>query len=323
MALHDLEAELRASGFDRAHLAVYADALLASGDPHGELITLDLELESERGADRTALEARRRELLAGILPEHPAIRCRHGFVDIAAGAPLEHLDRTLLGPLGPFVRELAITAPAEQLRAALTAVAHAPRPWLRRLVIQQQYWGSVQLPRDLAAALARAAPNLELLDVTGRHVLPLVPLPGLRQLAARPYHALAALVAPPAAECCLPRVETLALELRIGLEAVALESVLSVHQLPALRRLDLSRNRELPPAADLFRFVAQLALAPQLEELRVPSVLHAEQALNLQRALERMPRLARLEIGGEYRPRHIALRHPTATIALPAATSPA
>lgn len=60
----ELLAQIRANPDDDALRAVYADQLLAAGDPRGELITVELQLESAIGDERAALFQRRAELRA-------------------------------------------------------------------------------------------------------------------------------------------------------------------------------------------------------------------------------------------------------------------
>jgi hypothetical protein len=301
-SLEQLEAGLR-DPFDRGQLAVYADALQAQGDPRGELIAIDLERDTGNPSEELAL--RKRELMGTFVPEHPAIRCKYGFVDVVANAPTSILDTLLLGPLGRFLRTFTIAAPANQIRCVAMTLAMRPRPWLERLVIEQSASGHVQLPRELGLQLARALPRLQSLSVSGHSVMPLVVFPHVTRLAASPIHALAALVTD--AGGYLPAVCELDLQVhqRVPRSPVV---ALTPKQLPALRRLDLSRSAS-GYHFDTFRFLAQLAIVGQLDYLKVPQLLHVEQATQLQHALDRMPSLEVLEIAGGY-PSHFQLYTP-------------
>lgn len=319
--LEQLEAGLRDS-FDAGHLAVYADVLQAHGDPRGELIAIDLERDAGNWTDELA--ARRSEILANLVPEHDAIRCRYGFVTVVDSAPTPMLDTVLLGPYGTYVRELTIAGSAEDIRCVVTTLVLRARPWLERLTIRQTDWGNVQLSQKLASGLVEMLPRLHTVNVTGRNVFPLVALPTVTTLVASPVKALAALIDPAAGgsppEVCLPAVTDLdallMLDHQTSFPANQQHTVLPASQLPALRRLDLRRNTQLPvnTGVDVFRFVAQLALAAQLEQLRLPRLDHVEQAIALQSALDRMPNLTQLEIFGANQARHFELHHPTATI---------
>jgi hypothetical protein len=309
--IEELEAGLRES-FDRGQLAVYADALQAQGDPRGELIALDLECDA--GSPSDELVARRRELLHPCVPDHAGIRCRHGFVDVVDAVPTPLLDTLLLGPFGRYLRSLTIAASAKDIRCVAMTLALHRRPWLEQLTIAQVGWGSVQLPSKLATRLVLALPRLKTLRVTGTNVFPLVPLPTVEQLTATPIGAVAALTALPLGGY-LPAVTALDTTLiagyRPGLSHSNQHAALPRSQLPALRSLDLSRTTNIPANSgiDVFRFVAQLEVASQLRELRLPALQHVEQAVALQGALDRMPDLQRLTFVGGRLP-NIRLDHP-------------
>src|SRR5258708_20502667 len=117
-----LEAAL-AAGFERLAdaewrdtLAIYADHLLAEGDPRGELIALDLQIDTH--ATTTELVARRASLLAAFLGHLRPLDNPHlawvgdtfsrGFVDdlvIDADDPnaCERLPAILASPIVPYL----------------------------------------------------------------------------------------------------------------------------------------------------------------------------------------------------------------------------
>ena len=314
--IDELEAGLRRS-FDRAHLEVYADALQATGDPRGELIVIDLD--ADLGKTTPEHTERRRELVARMLPAHSSIQLRHGFVEIGTPTNLDAIDAVLLGPLGSYVRMITIAGPAKQIRRAITTLALRERPWLDRMIIRQGDPGYVQLSRELTIALVEATPRLELLDVIGRRLFPLVPHPSIGKLIAAPFDALAALLATGNHPACLPNVTDLDYLFGVnyqGLPPEQTHELLPSSQLPALRRLDLTRNLNLHAGLDLFRIIERLDIAVQLDYLRVPAVRHVEQALRLQAALDRMQNLVELEVVDAYHPTHV-LHHPSAKITLP------
>ncbi|HEY5935628.1 MAG TPA: hypothetical protein VIU61_13355, partial [Kofleriaceae bacterium] len=146
----DLEANLAAS-FDRDTLAVYADFLQSIGDPRGELIALDLQIEAH--ADHAApapgpryryapagLVDRRATLLAtwlrALVPSDPTRgwigdQVRFGFLDnLELGAhSTEERDRLLAilaSPVGPYVRGVTIRGATHDLVESLAVLARSP-----------------------------------------------------------------------------------------------------------------------------------------------------------------------------------------------------
>lgn len=168
-------------------LAVYADQLLAEGDPRGELIALDLQPD----AASTEWQARRQAMLRAWLGRDLAARAegivRHGFIhalDDSKGAAGAIAAPLLDSPAGAFVRAFTARGPATKVRASLQRLAARPRPHLTQLRIAVKA-GAAREPTiaaNTAEALIGAAPRLRELEVSGRRVLGAFPHPALRRL---------------------------------------------------------------------------------------------------------------------------------------------
>lgn len=331
MRRDDLEEGLH-RGLDRDHLAVYADELQRLGDPRGELITIDLHTE-ERGGS-IALAERRRSLLATLLgPDlaaHPVVRSRYGFVDLIEPPGGSHeseeataaaIDVVLSGLLGRYVREVSLVGTTEHVRDVLSTLAEQPRPFLTRLAIRGHSWlNRVDLPADLVERVAAAVPHLHTLEVSGRRVVPMVVFPTVQHLVATGYDAVAGLRSGPGAPVCFPLAGGIDLGVGWPPGSVELDGLLAAEQLPLVTRLDVVRCDQpvgAEPSHDVFRFLRTLSIAAQLEGLRVPPVRTDDQALHMQAAIDRMPRLAVLEVHGHYGPASRVLRHESAEIRLP------
>jgi len=321
----ELEAELR-RGFDRETLAVYADHLQSRGDPRGELIAIDLHADEH--ALSPELHERRAALLLeqlGDLATHPAIVCSHGFLDLVGLASMEVFDELLFRPFSSYLRtailrgtlrpRARVLMTSQVLRALVGALAERPRPWLTALELH----GGVRLPRTIAARLVAQAPRLERLAIAGSNVWPAVPYPGVRILRLMSFDAIPALLSTDSLPPCFPDVVEIEVEVRANatLTWEQQRALFPPAQLPALRVLDLSRCEVI--GFDLFRCLRHLAILPQLEILRLGSILGGgmrteADRTNVQAALDRMPRLARLEVRGGHMHLRDALQHPTATI---------
>jgi hypothetical protein len=334
MRLDDLEEALHDS-FDHDHLAIYADELQRRGDPRGELIAIDLHDDSQVDNDETGeltgeLAERRRtllkELLGPVASAHPLVRCRYGFVDLMfalrdemrSGSMLA-FDAALLGPLGKYVRDVTLYGDGQRLRDLMVSLAQQPRPFLTRLSIEgPHHLHYIDLPKDVAARAATMMPRLETLEAFGRRAFPSVVFPTVRNVVSHCYDAVTALCSTNGSPTpCFPRVDNVSLRLVWTLPAAQLEALLPPAQLPRLRELDVSRCTEPvgdSAGYDVFRYLRQSAIAPQIERLRVPAVDQIEQAVNLQATINRMPQLVELGIAGRYTLRASPLRHPTATV---------
>ncbi len=169
-------------------LAVYADHLLAEGDPRGELIALDLQPDETSGEWRARRQAVLRAWLGGDLAARAHAVVRHGFVhalDDGKGAAGALTGPLLDSPAGAYVRSFTTRGPATRGRASLQRLAARPRPHLTRLRIAIRSGAAGREPAisgQAAEALIAATPRLVELEVGGRRVLGSFHHPALRRL---------------------------------------------------------------------------------------------------------------------------------------------
>lgn len=324
--MEDLEAAVRAA-WDRESLAVYGDHLMSIGDPRGELVAMDLRIDQEGASP--AVVARRNELIAAWFGSRlPPGIVRYGFVDVdATGADAsDQIAIALHGPGAAYVRSVAIAGPPDDVAAALTLVADAPRPWLTRLVVRQwSEYGAATIDAPLCAQLVAATPHLARLEVTGRRVFDELVHPAVRALRVWGFDAVASLTQ--AGEPLAVTTLDFAFHCQYAREHAApfapvLRDLLSAARLPALVELDLSRNESLPKAdqphepytlggdLDVCSFLEHLAVRHRLEVLRLPPPMSSTDLVKLQHALDDMPALRELVVIGPPR----ELRHATAAI---------
>jgi uncharacterized protein (TIGR02996 family) len=265
--------------------SVYADWLLAQGDPHGELLGLELALEAcTNRAQRGRLEQARRQLCA---------RHVRSFGEWFVGeGPIEVEPGVLLGMRRGFIERAYFSSAGPSrgrpkrlsLRQAIeTFVSHSSARFLRELELDGASW------TEVCATLAALGPRASLRSISSDYpwmAIELRPLlafaPEVRTLAAR----VEELVIEP--NLTLPQLETLSLEL-LGRRLTCIEHLACLVGLRTLhlRFAEAWDARELGPAA-LERLAASKGL-PALERLR----LHVEYP-ELLAALARLPLLARL-----------------------------
>jgi hypothetical protein len=327
VSIANLEAALL-EAFDREHLAVYADALQSRGDPRGELIAIDLHIDAY--GSTAELAARRGELIAAWLGNVAArwdVRVRYGFIHVS-NVNADDIGSALTFP---YLRGIDAYGLGAELIESVAKLAEEPRRWLAtlRLEAPSNVAGWIVSP-ELGAAVIRATPRLELLDIHGPRVLGDVVHPRVRRLRVTGHDAVASLTqAGPA----WPRVTDLdyAFNCRNDEDARRpdarmLAKLLAVARLPALRRLDLSRNEPgldgwpnyLGGSVDVLQFVRELELGAQLTHLRLPSLRGEQQLADAQAALAGM-QLVEIEVAREYGHGHAAnLWHPSAKLVVPA-----
>lgn len=329
------ELEAAAATGDPAQLAVYADALQAQGDPRGELIAIDLHAAAH-GASRE-LDDRRAAVLAGwlgSLATEPGLRFSGGFIDLMyePGAPELLVARVLGSPAGPYLRSLELYGGATRIDSAISLVGLAPRPRLRVLsVTRAGYPDEPTIPARATAALIRATPALETLIVRGFSVFGAVPHPRLVRARVAGWDALGSLAGDGP-----PLTELVELDFAFHRDFYAnipirpRDLARLLRGVPALRRLDLSRNRPIvQPFAyaagariDVFGFARDLAIKRQLTHLAMPGPSDANEVQTLQRMIDRMPALERLELAWpppEGAPELVA---PRATVVVPPRETP-
>ncbi len=289
-----------AASWDAAHLAVYGDYLMSLGDPRGELIALDL-----LGGGPEVI-ARKNELLVAWIGEAllarilatGAIEC--GFVELYVDENPLLLADVLASPAGPFLRTLTMRGRGTTVFRMMTALVADARPWLARLAVVQTSPAGAPVARPITHPIASALPRLAELDVTGDDVFSRLAIPQLRTLRITGVAA----IAPPAE---LPAV--IALDVAFGVPGThrtpshaALADLAPPERFPALVRLDLSRNEpgafaphNLGLAVDPFAWLCDREIRAQLVDLAIPSVRTEAQSETLQRALDGMPALRRIE----------------------------
>jgi hypothetical protein len=329
--LDDLEAELHAR-FDDATLTAYADHLQSLGDPRGELIALDL-------AGVAPDDPRRGELLAAWLGPSVPLRCGdgvwcagdpentwatfdRGFVEIVAtGGLTDALAELLASPAGTFLHRLCIAGDGRVLRPALSLVAQRPRVWLRDLAISDELTDPILrgdeplVGRGLHDVLVESTPRLERIDVVGRRVFRALAHPGIREISIVGSDAIGLPDGP-----ALPNVTTL--DVAFSPDEVppegTLERLLAPGRFPNLRQLRLWR--EEPGARALYPLLHEIAIAPSLTHLKLPSIRSRSDLGVVQRAIDAIPGLHVVDIARAYNrhggvERH--LRHTSARIRLP------
>jgi hypothetical protein len=368
----ELEAALAAGFARRADaewretLAIYADHLLAEGDPRGELIALDLRIEAS--GTTSELVARRASLLAAFLGHLRPLDNLHlawvgdtfsrGFVDdlvidaVDANA-CERLPAILASAIGPYLRGITIRGDDAFIDLALELVASREHAWLEQLTLVKQ------TGRDAPAAseatiesVVAAMPRLRRLAVEGHHVVDEFPHPALRELHVTGETALGSLVTEGPAYVGVEELDLAFVRATPGYGPGALPPFeddvfleedeppeppdggrfeLCAERLPALRRVDLSRNEpvgqgsasaRLRGGASVFEFVEWLPMRERLTHLKLPSLRQDEDVRALQRAVIDMPELVEVELGSSIGLRDPELRHPKARFVFAAAKWP-
>jgi hypothetical protein len=336
-----------AKSLDRDVLAVFADRLQAVDDPRGELIAIDLEIE--RSGARAELVARRTSVLEAWLgPELATIgdSVRFGFIEDLVLAedsaiPLERISSFVATPIGRCIRGIAIIGDVEQLERALHAWSASDHPHLTRLELSAT-GGDIPIEqisdgkRTLEVCWARC-PQLQTLTLRGDHVLESCTHPNVRRLVLTGFRALEQGAPMTSVEeidfafnDARSRDHGEKLEMQAA-DAPWILPIFSAEHLPALRRLDVSRNeRELlfsrwdygyeerTGEIPLFSWLAGQRILPQLTHLRVPSVRDADDHQHLVRVLEQAQRLEELVVARadlDYRVPPLA--HPNARIEVP------
>jgi hypothetical protein len=336
--LRALEAQLQRQ-FDRGALAVYADELQREGDPRGEIIAFDLDQlatrrkSQERWARRQAAS---KAWLGDAWEDDRIIDDRFGLIVGGVGSATD-LDGLFDAAYADYILGLRIGGSSALLDATIRRIAEAPRPWLAHLVMTRV---DLEFPNAEPVAVgegfADAAPNLRRLTVHGytHAVLETFSHPNVTSLVVTGIDVLRALARQP-----WPSVVALDFAFGHGAgfggDTVETLAAAIAHGFPALRQLDLSRNEPAPPGAghgagwaplcerchagelDVFALLAALHL-DQLGKLRLPSLRSAAQIEAVQRAIDRMPELAALEIARTYAGTPaVTLQHPAATIPAP------
>jgi hypothetical protein len=166
-----LAATLRAS-WTREHAAIYADHLQTQGDPHGELIAIDLALEVRRDLElerrrEVVLEAWCDELLAPPRDElvrpsslHGRIRTTWGFLDARLDSA-KHVRSLFDHPCGRYLRRVELRGEPTELFDAVRLFASRTHPWLAEIAIANE----PQLEGPDVIALRASAPCLATIEI--------------------------------------------------------------------------------------------------------------------------------------------------------------
>jgi len=355
----ELEAAVLAAPHDRDVLAVYGDHLQAAGDPCGELIALDLQIE--RHADPRAagprryrhapleLFAQRAAVLRAMLGDELASAgasawignaVRLGFIDdLAIGPAMQRELAALLAvPLGRYLRSVTLHGDRHEIAMLLAVLAGTHHTWLTGLTIVTTSAGPViAFEREVVAA----TPRLVRLELRGHPVFRAIPHPALRTLCVE-GPAVAAL-----ADLELPGVTALEVAFDVHRDALGalvddrvgaaglrsgapLAALFSIERLPELCRLDLSRNEPPPGAArwtgqpvgaggSVFALLGEIDLRHRLTHVRLPAVCSERDYALLQEALAAMPALVELVVARGHYLDTSGLHHRTARIVRAAA----
>ncbi|MCW5806502.1 MAG: hypothetical protein KIT31_29325 [Deltaproteobacteria bacterium] len=292
-ALHEIEAAL-AEHFDADHLAVYADLLQECGDPRGELIAADL-------ADRTSDDAIAAWLgpsLAHLIaPEDvQAAFIDDVFLDGDSPRGRALLDQLSAHPALRYVRGATVRGDAAWVATVVAELGLQRQRWLERLSIQVTDGGGGAIGDAAAARLTAATPRLVALEVWGRRVFGELAHPTLRSLRITGHDAVGSILG--AGPARLPALGLLDLAFDgDDFNDAVLAARYRPERLPALRRLDLSRNEPGHRAphyfggtADAYEVLARSPLRTRLADARLPSLRRWRQGEALERLVAAGPR---------------------------------
>lgn len=306
--------------------AVYADLLIARGDPRGELIAVDL---AHAAGPRAELAVRKRELIQMWIGEAIAgwtwqpHNVEHGLLRGFAAATsatfglVEQVEH-LLDAVGNHVRELVLSGSNVDLKGALTVLARAEGglPWLRTLTIHRVD-GTRPIERATWQAVVAATPHLRELILEGKGVLASPLHPAVRTLriqgfaiavGGQPFDTVTHLdlqfADPHAYGAELPPIDKLV-------------AVVNPRAFPALRTLDLSRNVaprwNQPPNPIALELLAAIEELARFERIRLPGITN-DRARELLEILDRHPALS-FEIARTYET--LDVRHPRLVVPAP------
>jgi hypothetical protein len=311
-----LEAALLSS-WDRDTLVVYADHLQAEGDPRGELIALDLQIEAT--GNTVELSKRRTSLvfawLGALVPVDDVHASwvgdslRFGFVEDlhfsgARANAVARLEQAFESAAGPYVRALSMIGTADELAAALAVLARHEHRWLTKLAVTGFHQAPVA-PQIVADAL-RALPNLATLELHRPCAFANLSHAGIKRLVLEGRDAYVAL----GEGAAFDAVETLVLDLGAQHdedywdevydddppEAGAVVPALPRVAFPALRRLELTGTFD-----DALAFLRSFDARANVRALRIPHLRSATERNDLIGAIRDMRALATIEVAhGSY-----------------------
>jgi hypothetical protein len=311
-----LEAALLSS-WDRDTLTVYADHLQAEGDPRGELIALDLQIEAT--GNNVLLSKRRTSLvfawLGSLVPVDDVHASwvgdslRFGFVEDlhfsgARANAVARLEQAFESTAGPYVRALSMIGTADELSAALAVVARYEHRWLTKLTITGFHHAPVA--PQIAADAFQAMPNLATLELHRPAAFANLSHPGIRRLVIEGRETYVAL----GDDAAFAAVEALVLDLgpqpydEYGGEVYYPDPPDEAAPVPALPRVafPVLRRLEIGGAfADALVFLRSFDARAQVQILRIAHLRSATERNDLIGAIRDMRALETIEIAqGSY-----------------------
>jgi hypothetical protein len=230
------------------HLAIYADRLIALGDPRGELISVELAMRSDSApalASRHAalVTACFGDLRSTAIDEFRSTRgvgeraaVHRGFLELAIEAAYD-VRKLFNARNGRYLRSIEIRGDSPTVRTSLLMLSIRPLKWLDSIsaTVQPRSRHDATLEADDAESLFSAAPNLTTLAVDGRRVLAVTELP-VRRLRLSELDSIAFETAPQLAELELAPTQRLDID-ELSRFLLALD-----RRAPALARITVPRQ---------------------------------------------------------------------------------
>jgi len=311
-----LEQALAAS-WDRDTLTVYADHLQAEGDPRGELIALDLEIEAH--GNTVELSKRRTYLLYAWLGSLVPVDNVHaswvgdslkfGFVDdllFDSFDPnaLARFEQVLDSPAGPYLRGLSMQGRTTDLESALRLLARREHVWLSRLSIGL-WQPESRIAANVASEAFRSMPRLDSLELRQHPAFGPFSHPSIKRLAIHGRAVYAALGDGASFEDVTDLdVDLSAAYFAYGDEANDVEApaepTLPKVAFPSLRTLDLSHQRIVNINA-AYQLLHTLDARTHITHLKIPQLRNATDRSDLVAAIRDMRSLEVVEVAhGSY-----------------------
>lgn len=286
----ELETTLQTK-WDLETAAIYADALIALGDPRGELIALDLHI-AQHGETAELARTRTDAVFAWIGRVSPIAskNIRFGLVESHTFYTDEYFFKEISLPAMQYLRSAEIHA-HQRVVEVLERFASTPLPWLQGLAVNGD---GGPVPRAIVDAFVTATPHLIELSLEGVQIMQTPAHPNVQTLRLLDCDALVE----GGAE--MPRVTELDLAFGQGFgrrheahEWPAFAPHVNLRLFPALERLDLSHSKYAYNTDSLFPFVRALDGFERVRQLRIPALRNDD---DVRAALELLARYPQLEI---------------------------
>lgn len=318
----------------RSVMSAYAEGLKTAGDPRGGIIAFDLSTanQEERETERKALVS---AWLGPGIAGHRSLRTYFGLLSISISQDDNDVWQALQeSPAGQYLEAIRISGDADTVARTLGEIAKKVRPWLGRLGIHLR--GKSYLFRNTSEHIIHpdqikrvidTAPGLHTLEVSGPGLLRDFSHQGLWRLVVDGYNTMGAL-----SGSGEPLRDVIELDFAFHVHGDEFDPVeptvrqlLPPSHLPALRRLDLTRNEpghsdthHLGGIVNSFRFMQNNNLHKQLTHLSMPSLRTEHEVAVLQSVLDDMPALVELSVRCCYVDPPPILRHSSANLTIPA-----